>query len=316
MNKDEALFIGETNTQAKQTKAKRRKIEVKKKITFWVILLALNIITLSHPYEYEIVQDDLFNCTIVMTAKEGLILAGNNEDRNHPETKVTFIPATNKYYGRIVFGFDDSPIQGGMNDQGLFMDGNRVPPTNWQPESGKPTFKGSVILFLLGTCATCDDVKHFFESHNVPGLDRARFPIADRTGVSMIVEYAQGKTQFITSDTWYLISTNFIMSHIKNENYPCWRYRTADKILSDADELNLGLIRKVLKETSQKGRSLTVYSNIYDLKRGIIYLYNMRNFDDAVVMDLAEELKKGQRQIDLSSLFESSRNRPLMSKKP
>jgi len=289
---------------------------IRKKITFWMILIALNTITLSHPYEYEIVQDDLFNCTIVMTARDGLILAGNNEDRNHPKTKVTFIPATEKYHGRIVFGFDDSPIQGGMNDQGLFMDGNRVSPTNWQPEPGKPTFKGSVILFLLGTCATCDDVINFFENYNVPGLERARFPIADRTGASMVVEYGQGKIQFITSDNWYLISTNFIMSNIKDKNYPCWRYNAADKILSDADELNLALIRKVLEETSQEGGSLTVYSNIYDLKKGVIYLYNMRNFNEAVVMDLAEELDKGQRQIDLSSLFISKHNKPLLTKEP
>jgi len=289
---------------------------IKRKITILGILIALNTITLSYPHEDKIFHDDLFNCTIVMTAREGLILAGNNEDRNHPETKVTFIPATEKYHGRIVFGFDDSPIQGGMNDQGLFMDGNRVSPTNWQPEPGKPNFGGSVILFLLGTCATCDDVMNFFENHNVPGLEQARFPIADRTGASMIVEYGQGKTQFITSDTWYLISTNFIMSDIKNDNYPCWRYITADKILSDADELNLALIRKVLKETSQEGGSLTVYSNIYDLKNGIIYLYNLRDFDEAVVIELAEELEKGQRQIDLSSLFESNRNKPPLSQKP
>jgi len=289
---------------------------IKKKTTFLMILIALDTITLSFPHEDKIFHDDLFNCTIVMTARDGLILAGNNEDRNHPETKVTFIPATEKYHGRIVFGFDDSPVQGGMNDRGLFMDGNRVSPTNWQPEPGKPTFNGSVILFLLGTCTTCDDVKQFFESHNVPGLERARFPVADRTGASMVVEYGQGKTQFITSDTWYLISTNFIMSDIKNENYPCWRYIAADKLLSGADELDLALIRKVLKETSQEGRALTVYSNIYDLKKGIIYLYNMRNFDEAVVMDLAEEMGKGQRQIDLKSLFESTGDKPALSQKP
>ncbi len=289
---------------------------LKKKTTFWMILIALSAITLSHPHEDKIVPNDLFNCTIVMTAKDGLVLAGNNEDRNHPETKVTFIPATEKYHGRIMFGFDDSPVQGGMNDKGLFMDGNRVSPTNWQPEPGKPTLRGSVILFLLGTCATCDEVIIFFESHNIPSLERARFPIADRTGASMVVEYGQGKTQFITSDTWYLISTNFIMSNIKDNNYPCWRYRTADKILSDADELNMALIRKVLEETSQEMGSLTVYSNIYDLKKGIIYLYNMRNFDEVAVMDLADELDKGQRQIDLSSLFKSTGNRQPLTQKP
>ena len=61
---------------------------------------------------------------------------------------------------------------------------------------------------------------------------------------------------------------------------------------------------------------MTVYSNIYDLKKGIIYLYNMRNFDVVVVMDLAEETGKGQRQIDLKSLFKSTEDKPALSQKP
>jgi hypothetical protein len=46
-----------------------------------------------------------------------------------------------------------------------------------------------------------------------------------------------------------------------------------------------------------------VYSNIYDLKKGMIYVYNLRNFKEVVVLDLAEELKKGERRIELPPLF-------------
>lgn len=291
-----------------------------KKITFLGLFIALSITIFSHPYEYKIghvdvlknkikdeLKSDFFGCTIIMAARNGLVLAGNNEDRNHPETIVSFVPATEKYYGRIVFGYDDSPIQGGMNDQGLFIDGNSLPPTGWQPDPGKPTFRGNVIMFILGTCATCEDVRDFFEKYNFPMLERARFPVADRSGASMVLEYGQGRTQFITSDIWYQIATNFVMSNVKDSNYPCRRYRTADKILSSTDELNLELIRKTLDET---GWSLTVYSNIYDLKKGIVYIYNRRNFDEVVVMDLAEELKKGQRRIDLPALFKSRTDNP------
>jgi hypothetical protein len=257
-------------------------------------------------------KPDIFSCTIIMAARNGLVLAGNNEDRNHPETIVSFVPATKKYYGRIVFGYDDSPIQGGMNDQGLFIDGNSLSPTGWQPDPGKPTFRGIVMMFILGTCATCEDVRDFFEKYNFPVLERA-IPVADRSGASMVIEYGQGRTQLITSNTWYQIATNFVMSNVKDSNYPCRRYRTADKILSSTDELNLELIRKILDET---GWSPTVYSNIYDLKKGIVYIYNRRNFDEVVVMDLAEELTKGKRRIDLPSLFKSSGDRPALSREP
>jgi len=293
---------------------------IAKKITFLGLFITLSLTIFSLPCEFKIghfnvlknrikneLKSDFFGCTIIMAARNGLVLAGNNEDRNHLGTIVSFVPATKKYYGRIVFGYDDSPIQGGMNDQGLFIDGNRLSPTGWQPDPGKPTFRGSVIMFILGTCATCEDVRDFFEKYNFPVLERARFPIADRSGASVVLEYGQGKAQFVTGDTWYQIATNFVISNVKDSNYPCRRYRTADKILSITDELNLELIRKTLDET---GVSHTVYSNICDLKKGIVYIYNRRNFDEVVVMDLAEELKKGQRRIDLPSLFKSSSNKP------
>jgi hypothetical protein len=246
---------------------------------------------------------DPSGCTIVMAARNGLVLAGNNEDRNHPKTVVTFVPASGKYYGRVVFGYDDAPVQGGMNDQGLFIDGNALAPTGWTPEPDKPTLGGFVMTTILSTCATCKDVQALFERSSSPALERARFPVADRTGASMVVEFGQGRVQFVKSDAWYQIATNFVMSNVKDGNYPCWRYRAADKIMSGAKELSLDLIRDVLEKTHQEGNSLTVYSNIYDLKQGTIYVYNLRNFEEVVVLNLAEELKKGQRRLEFPSLF-------------
>jgi len=259
---------------------------------------------LAQPAETNLwVSSGAFGCTIVMAARDGLVLAGNNEDRNHTQTIVTFIPATAKYHGRIVFGYDDAPVQGGMNDQGLFIDANALAPTGWKPDSGKPTFPLNVMMTALATCASCEDVEALFKKFNVPGLDRARFPVADRSGAAMVVEYGQGRVQFVRSNTWYQIATNFVMSNVKDGNYPCWRYQTADKILAESKKLNVDLIRKVLDDTHQEGGALTVYSNIYDLKKGVVYIYNLRNFNEVVTMNLSEELKKGQRQLELPSLF-------------
>jgi hypothetical protein len=119
----------------------------------------------------------------------------------------------------------------------------------------------------------------------------------------MVVEYGQGCVQFVRSDTWYQIATNFVMSNVKDGNFPCWRYRAADEIMSGANDLSVDLIRDVLEKTHQEENSLTVYSNVYDLKQGAIHVYNLRDFKNVVVLNLAEELKKGQRRIDLPSLF-------------
>jgi len=245
-------------------------------------------------------------CTVVMAARDSLVLVGNNEDRNHPQTIVIFKPATEKYHGSIIFGYDDTPIQGGMNDQGLFIDANALAPTGWKSDPNKPPFGGSVMLFVLTTCATCENVKAFFEKYNVPALEKAQFPVADRSGASMVVEYGQGRVQFLRSNAWYQIATNFVMSNIKDEGYPCARYRTADTMLSEAPELSPDLIRKILDKTHQEGNALTVYSNIYDLKKGTIRIYNLRNFEEVVIMDLAEELKKGERRVELPGLFKKA----------
>ena len=69
----------------------------------------------------------------------------------------------------------------------------------------------------------------------------------------------------------------------------------------------LELIRRILDETHQEGAALTVYSNIYDLKNGTIHIYNLRNFKEVVVMNLAAELKKGERRLELPTLFKHAR---------
>jgi hypothetical protein len=69
--------------------------------------------------------------------------------------------------------------------------------------------------------------------------------------------------------------------------------------------LDLGQMRSVLDATHQEGRSSnTVYSNIVDLRQGVIYLYYWYQFDEVVVIDVAEQLSQGastQRMRDLFS---------------
>jgi hypothetical protein len=47
--------------------------------------------------------------------------------------------------------------------------------------------------------------------------------------------------------------------------------------------------------------------------KGLIYLYNLRDFKDVVVLNLAEELKKGERRLDLPTLFKGVVGEPLPS---
>jgi tetratricopeptide (TPR) repeat protein len=247
--------------------------------------------------------DNSEGCTIVMVAKGKIVLAGNNEDWKNPKTKIWFIPASDGKYGRVCVGFDDMNPQGGMNDQGLFLDANALAPTGWKPVEGKSNFPGHLLDRILAECATVEDAIALCDKYNIPALAQARFPIADRTGASIVIEYGKGKVQYVRKTGVYQIATNFVITNVKGEHYPCTRYRTADKILKNAEDISLDLVRAVLSATHQEGQYPTLYSNICDLRNGIIYLYNFHNFEEVVKFDLEEELKKGRKTYDIPSLF-------------
>jgi tetratricopeptide (TPR) repeat protein len=261
---------------------------------FAFLLIILLFLTAIDPAE---------GCTIVMVSKGKIVLAGNNEDWKNPKTKIWFIPAANGEYGRVCVGFDNLFAQGGMNDQGLFIDANALAPTGWEPTEGKPTFQGALMDRILAECATVEDAIAFCDKYNITGLARARFPIADKTGASVVVEFGKGKVQYVKKTGVYQIATNFVITNVKGENYPCTRYRTADKMLKNTDDISLDLVRAVLSATHQEGQYPTLYSNICDLRNGILYLYNFHNFEEVVQFNLEEELKKGRKIHDIPSLF-------------
>ena len=247
-------------------------------------------------------------CTIATMAKNGIVLAGNNEDYTEPRTKIWFVPASKDKYGRVYVGFDSASLpnsfQGGMNDHGLFMDMNAVNPAGWQRNSGKPIFHGDLVEKILANFATVHEVVEFFQQHNVPDLNTLRVPVADAKGHSVIVEWGQGKQHFLFKESYYQISTNFVQSDYENpDEYPCQRYQIADHILRNAESATVDVIRAVLSATHSDIGSPTLYSNICDLKQKWFYLYFFHNFEETIVFDLDTELKKGSASYPIPSLF-------------
>jgi len=242
-------------------------------------------------------------CTMVMVAKGDVILAGNNEDWRDPDTKMWVYPASKNKYGRICFGFGNGYTQGGMNDQGLFIDANALSYTDWTPSANKPYFRGDLMDHILKHCATVDEVLVFFKKYNFPSLANVKFPIADAKGDAAVVEWGQGRLQCIKRTGWYQISTNFVQSNYKPGEYSCARYKMAEKIFSKAGKVSIALVRSVLSATHSEYSYPTLYSNIYDLKNKKVYLYNFHNFEEVVIIDLVRELKKGKKTYDIPSLF-------------
>lgn len=241
-------------------------------------------------------------CTIITVSNGKIILAGNNEDWQNPNTKIWFCPSIDNEYGRVCWGFDKAFdfAEGGMNDQGLFIDANALEETGWKADPTKPDVPGSAVDYILAHCATVKEVINLFKRYNVNLLDGGKFPVADAKGDAAIIEWGQGKLQFIKRQDYYQISTNFSQSNFDPIDD---RYKIAEKILSASDDVSIDLVRSVLSATANGFFFPTIYSTICDLKQKKIYLYNFHNFEEAFVIDLPKELTQGKHAFDIPSLF-------------
>jgi hypothetical protein len=243
-------------------------------------------------------------CTTLLATKDGVVLAGHNEDMPGSNHMVNFIPAASGHFGCCSISWGADWTVCGVNDQGLFLGDESLSRTGWSRDPAKADYPGNPRLEILQTCATVADVQRFFETHNISLLDELSFPIADRNGSSKIVEYANGKVQFVTEKTWYQVSTNFLRTLHPGDVVPSRRFYIAKNMLEDATELSVPLIRSVLSATHQEGINVqTIFSCICDLKKGDIYLYFMHDFGKVIMFNLDEQLKKGHQSSKLPSLF-------------
>ena len=247
----------------------------------------------------------LYACTGFCISKGDTVLVGNNEDYTDPNTKVFYVPAEKGKYGKVYFGFDNP--QGGMNEKGLFWDAFSVRPLKKVKNSlDKPNFpgvmQGRLIDKVMSECATVDEVLEIYGKYNLAFMETGMAFFADANGDSAIIE----GDIVIRKKGKYQVVTNFYQSETRKEDIHiiCGRYPIAAAMLEDADDISVDLAKRVLAATHLEGPgSRTLYSNVYDLKRRIVYLYHFHNFQNEVVIDLKAELAKGARTIDLPDLF-------------
>jgi len=245
-------------------------------------------------------------CTIFSVAHGRKVLVGNNEDASYSfPDKMWFVPAIDRAHARICFGWYCF-AQGGMNDQGLFMDWAVTP--NAGKKSDKPPFEGNIVERVLANCATVEEAVTLFRKYAYPGND-AHFLIADRAGSSVVGEWIDGQFKPVRKSGPYQLITNFLLSDPQRGNYPCSRHATASKMLDNSGKVTVQDCAAMLKATSADwtdgdSRGGTKYSNVFDLANREIYVYYRRNFDKPIRINLAKELRKGLREVDLKDAFE------------
>ncbi|MGA1842985.1 MAG: carcinine hydrolase/isopenicillin-N N-acyltransferase family protein [bacterium] len=253
-------------------------------------------------------------CTIFNGNRDDMVLVGNNEDGAYStKVKIWFVPATEKGYGRVCFGWNRClffpQAQGGMNDQGLFFD--------WAlcPKSHPPTFSfrkriGTFGLpeSLLAQCSTVDEAIQWLRQYTIPFI-RSHIMLVDRSGDSAVVEWVDGEMKILRKKNDYKVITNFWLSHPELGNYPCGRYDTVRELMENPPEISIEYFASILKMVSQHEQTEggkecgTIYSTIYDLANGEIYIYYKRDFENPIKLNLERELKKGNHSYTLESFF-------------
>ncbi len=250
-------------------------------------------------------------CSIFAVSDGEQILVGNNEDYGPAQKRIWIVPPEKGKYGTIMFGFDEgfNNYEGGVNDQGLFIDGAALNQTDWEADPDKDTIAVEVLFeTILSKCKNIEDVRQLAYNFNIASLQQAQFLITDRDGKCGVLLYHDKKQKLIMMDGKFQITTNFHYGEGPDPYMPNLRYMIGTRMLEDSRNHSIEGFEKILFAIHQDGRhgNPTNYSNIYDLKNNKIYTYNFYNFSEPYIIDMNNIFVEGKRVISFSDIFEST----------
>ncbi|MDQ8187681.1 linear amide C-N hydrolase [Pelagicoccus sp. SDUM812002] len=250
-------------------------------------------------------------CSMVCFVDEsGQTWIGNNEDYSNPNTWMWTEPKGKNKYGSVFFGFGDFFPQGGINEAGLVFDGFAMPPLEQKLQKGKKKMDSTKLMKkVMGSCSNVAEVKEMILEYRLDFLESAQLLFADKSGATLIVE---GDEVVEKAPGEHQICTNFYQSLIEShEQISCPRYLKAysmfdddDALIEDGKEFCLELVDAMHQESEQWGG--TQYSNIYDPKNGVIYLYLFHNYEEEVRLNVSEVLATQKEPIRISALFQNT----------
>jgi hypothetical protein len=252
------------------------------------------------------------------------VLFGNSEDQTYTpisETYITFMPSGHVWYdglviehGAVVVGYANgsgySWVQGGMNDKGLAFDSTSVPYT-------KPNLHNERLPFLIPkifTCGTIDEVIEYTNQHSVYSEEGAiQSFFVDKSGESVVYNIGEdGELAFFRNNGSYQLASNYYVND-RSRGEAWWnagareRYDIAEeklRAISIAGSLTIDSVKEVLDAIHFESAHVnTVYSNIFDVTNGDIYLYYFHQFSEVVKLNLEEELAKGRHYYRIPDLF-------------
>jgi len=244
-------------------------------------------------------------CYFIIGKKNDHVLVGYNEDWYRSNSKYWFErPSKKEKYGAVFFGFggEFKIAQGGVNERGLFFDGNAIPKQvmNDSNKEGKKAAPVPVFKNVLKNCATVDEALRYLGQFYIPFIKSVQIILADAQGNYAVMDL-NGLVEKGTITDGYKIITNFRSS---DKNHFCYRYDLTTALLEKGFSNQVEEFEKILFAARQTFPGATVYSTISDLNRQQINLYYNHKIGNKVEIDLKKSLKEGKtNEVALENLF-------------
>jgi hypothetical protein len=261
-----------------------------------------------------LLAETAFSCSMYKVTANGTTMVGNNEDSWGRDARIWFEQGTKEKFGVVCVGYarkQPNP-DGAMNEYGLVFDGFTMPHKDNIPDKdpNKKDFAYSHIKTIMQHCKTVDEVYALLKEMNLNVLNGSvifnggMLMFADKTGQYLIVE--ANKMTLGNDDKFAL--ANFSICDTKDVSIiKMARYRKGIAFLNNKKSDTSLSFCKALSDTMSVNRAKagdgTLYTNIYDLDKGLIHLYFFHDFSKCVTFNLKEELAKGDHSYDFVALF-------------
>lgn len=249
-------------------------------------------------------------CTAFTVSQDGRSFIGCNEDAWSINANVRMEQGRIGDYGAIYFAhYNGHPLRAmidqiGMNEMGLMYDGLGIQPKEVQPTPGLKALHFSDLMpLVLRSCATVQEAAAMLRNYDHSILPSAMIFMADQHGGYLIVE---NDTIIEGHDPWFAVG-NWRMGQCADPSaIPIPRLQRGRALLTAGSGASYEEARDVLKTmTACRDRmgEGTLFSVLFEPTTAKAHLYFYHDFSEVVTFDLKEELAKGDRTVDMATLF-------------
>jgi len=123
----------------------------------------------------------------------------------------------------------------GINEKGVAVGMNAVPYANSPYDGSKVTIgELQLIRLVLDYAGSTEEAINLIQQYNIRMEEPpVHYLIADSSGHSAIVEFANGNIEIMENSAPFQVTTNFVITGLNDpQNAPCWRYRNAYETLN------------------------------------------------------------------------------------